>query len=131
MSELTKKLLISKNEVPISIGIGQRTLFLVPTKKARSIVELLMEYKIDNIEDDKKLIPASDVFQHLEDKYGKSGTILRGFRTRDGLTQVALAKKLKIPQTDISQIENGKRTIGKKMAKRLEKIFKTDYRVFL
>lgn len=56
---------------------------------------------------------------------------LRGLRRREGLTQVEMGKLLKIPQGNLSQMENGKRSIGKQIAKRLTKLFKTDYRLFL
>ena len=56
---------------------------------------------------------------------------LHGFRYRDGLTQAALGELLGIEQTNISKMEQGKRPIGKTIAKRLAKIFKTDYRLFL
>lgn len=38
---------------------------------------------------------------------------------------------LLIAQTNISQMELGKRTIGKNLAKKLAAFFKTDYRLFL
>jgi DNA-binding XRE family transcriptional regulator len=56
---------------------------------------------------------------------------LKGLRYREGLTQTALGNLLNIEQTNISQMERGKRPIGKMLAKRLAKIFKTDYRLFL
>ena len=56
---------------------------------------------------------------------------LRGLRAREGLTQVKMSTLLGIPQGNISQIEHGKRPIGKQIAKRLAKMFKTDYRLFL
>lgn len=127
MSEPMKK--HHTNEVQISFDRKKRKLFLIPKEKAKSLAELLSEYEIENLEDE--LIPAEEVFRDLDEKYGKSGAVLRGFRARDCLTQTQLAKKLKIPQTDISQMENGKRPVGKKMAMRLAKIFKTNYRVFL
>lgn len=117
------------NEVQISLDRGERKLFLIPKEKAAGLAQLLSEYEITYLENQS--VPAEEVFRNLDEKYGKSGAALRGFRARDGLTQIQLAKKLKVPQTDISQIENGKRPVGKKMAKRLAKIFKTDYRVFL
>jgi len=64
-------------------------------------------------------------------KYGEPGLALRGARAKAELTQEALAKKLGIPQYEISKMENEKRPISKKMARRLAKILKTDYRVFL
>lgn len=56
---------------------------------------------------------------------------LHGFRYRDGLTQTTLGELLGIEQTNVSKMEQGKRPIGKTIAKRLAKIFKTDYRLFL
>ena len=56
---------------------------------------------------------------------------LRGLRFREGLTQKALGKLLGIDQTNISKMELGKRPIGKTIAKRIAKIFKSDYRIFL
>lgn len=56
---------------------------------------------------------------------------LRGLRNREGLTQVALGKILETPQTNISKMEMGKRSIGKNMAKKLASFFKTDYHIFL
>jgi len=56
---------------------------------------------------------------------------LRGARKKEGLTQEELAQLLGISQNHISEMENGKRTIGKAMAKRLSNILKIDYRVFL
>jgi len=56
---------------------------------------------------------------------------LAGARYRKGLTQVQLADMTGIPQRHISEMENGKRTIGKKNAKLFADALKTDYRVFL
>jgi plasmid maintenance system antidote protein VapI len=47
------------------------------------------------------------------------------------MTQQELADKLEISQHHVSEMENGKRPIGKIMALRLGKFFKTDYRKFL
>jgi plasmid maintenance system antidote protein VapI len=56
---------------------------------------------------------------------------LRGARKREGLTQKELARLVEVSQTHISEMEHGKRPIGKDMAKRLAKILKADYRIFL
>lgn len=45
------------------------------------------------------------------------GVCLRGSRYREGLTQRQLADMTGISQRHISEMENGKRTIGKEMAK--------------
>jgi plasmid maintenance system antidote protein VapI len=42
-----------------------------------------------------------------------------------------LAELTGIPQRHISEMENGKRVIGKELAKRLGKALKADYKVFL
>jgi len=54
-----------------------------------------------------------------------------GLRHREGLTQVEMGNMLGIPQGNISQMEHGKRPIGKQIAKRIAELFKTDYRLFL
>ena len=59
------------------------------------------------------------------------GRALAGARYREGLTQVQLSEKTGIPQRHISEMENGKRAIGKELAKRLEKALNISYRVFL
>ena len=56
--------------------------------------------------------------------------MLRGSRNKANLTQKQLAGLLNISQHHISEMENGKRSIGKGMAKRLATIFKMDYRIF-
>jgi ribosome-binding protein aMBF1 (putative translation factor) len=60
------------------------------------------------------------------------GSALRGARHREGLTQRQLAEKTGIPQRHISEMESGKRQIGRERAKRLaETLNVADYRVFL
>jgi len=59
------------------------------------------------------------------------GKALAGARYREGLTQMQLSKLTGIPQRHISEMENGKRIIGKEMAKRLGKALNIGYKVFL
>ncbi len=59
------------------------------------------------------------------------GKALAGARYREGLTQMKLAELTGIPQRHISEMENGKRPIGKEMAKRLGKALNIGYKVFL
>lgn len=56
---------------------------------------------------------------------------LRGLRNREGWTQVELSNRTGISQTNLSKMENGKRSIGKNIAKKLAEVFKTNYRMFL
>lgn len=67
--------------------------------------------------------------EHLKD--GGVALSVRAKRKRAGMSQTALAKALGIKQANVSEIETGKRTVGKELAKRLEKIFSVDYRIFL
>ena len=54
---------------------------------------------------------------------------MKGIRYREGLNQKEFAKKIKISQSDLSKIENGKRSIGRMIANRIIKKFKLDKRV--
>lgn len=64
-------------------------------------------------------------------KFSEAGVMLRGCRYKKGITQLELAKALRVNQHHISEMENGKRPIGREMAKRLAEFFETNYRVFL
>ena len=59
------------------------------------------------------------------------GLALRGARYREGLTQAQLAQRVGVPQRHISEMENGKRPIGKAMAQRLGLALGINYKVFL
>jgi transcriptional regulator with XRE-family HTH domain len=59
------------------------------------------------------------------------GSAIRGLRLREGLTQEQLAHLLGVKRPNLSEMENGKRPIGKNMAKRLAQVLKTDYKIFL
>ena len=62
---------------------------------------------------------------------GEPAVLLKGLRYREGLSQLEFAKKLNISQTNLSAMENGRRTIGKELAKKIAEIFKVNYRIFL
>jgi DNA-binding XRE family transcriptional regulator len=59
------------------------------------------------------------------------GTLLAGARHRGGLTQRQLAEQSGIPQRHISEMENGKRTIGKESARKVADVLNDNYRAFL
>lgn len=111
----------------ITVGKNKTHLYLVPTIKAHSIEKLLEEYRVDG----EKMISSDEVFKHLVEEYGKAGTLIHGCRTRDNLTQVALAKKLGTSQSAVAAMESGARPVGKLVAKKLAEIFDTDYQRFL
>ena len=60
------------------------------------------------------------------------GKALRIYRENAGLTQAALGERIGgVPRQHISNMENGKRPIGKENAKRLAAALHVDYRVLL
>jgi ribosome-binding protein aMBF1 (putative translation factor) len=65
------------------------------------------------------------------EKYKKSGIVLRGARLRENMSQVELERKSGVGQNEISKIENGKRGIGEKVAKKLAKALHFDYQLLL
>ncbi len=56
---------------------------------------------------------------------------LRAYRLREGLTQKQLAERTGISQHHISELETGKRAIGKERAKKLAEALHCDYRLLL
>lgn len=112
----------------ITFGKRHQQVFLVPTAKANGILRLIEEYRVN---DENELVDAENAFDDLNKKYTKAGALLQGFRLRDELTQTQLAKKLETSQPAIAAMESGDRPIGKIVAKKLAKIFDTDYRNFL
>ena len=58
-------------------------------------------------------------------------TLLRGARYRENLTQQGLADLCGLPRRHISEMENGKRPIGKQNARKLGEALGVDPRVFL
>ncbi len=79
----------------------------------------------------KKRISWREVAKKEIRRFSEAGVMLRGCRYKKDLTQVELSEATGIQQNHISEMENGKRSIGKEMAKRLASFFKVDYRVFL
>ena len=84
-----------------------------------------------SIKVEEKVYSIDDVFGDIIDEYGEAAALLKGLRHRENLTQVEFAEKISVTQANLSAIENGKRTIGKDIAKRIAKIFNIDYRYLL
>lgn len=111
-----------------TIVVG-RAHFEVPKETAKAVLVLLKA----TVKDDQEMTLASEseVIRQLDSKYTRAGACLQGARLKEGLSQVDLAERLGILQTNISAMELGKRPIGKNMAKRIAKVLKVDYRTFL
>ena len=114
MLELTRKLTTTKC-VEVTYRVPVRSL-----GKAKKLLATL------GAEESTNSVPWRDVFPKFN-----ATVALRGARKKEGLTQEELANLLEISQTNISQMEHGKRPIGKKMAHRLAKVLNVDYRAFL
>jgi DNA-binding XRE family transcriptional regulator len=91
-------------------------------------IDILERYKVKV---DSSTIPVTELFSHLTQKSSESGVLLKGLRYREGLSQMQLAQKLNISQANLSAMENGRRNIGKELAKRIAEFFGLDYRIFL
>ncbi len=79
----------------------------------------------------RKSIPWREAFKEEIEKYSEAGMMLRAHRHSRKITQKALAEAIGVSQHHISEMENGKRSIGKEIAKRIGEYFKKDYRRFL
>lgn len=127
MSEHTKK-------HPIRAHSNHSTVYITHRHATYAIPKKIVEkYAIDKMpkKQKKKSIPIKELLDQLDVKYTRAGALLKGLRLREGLSQVAFAKKIKVTQANLSNMENGRRPIGKIIAKRIQKIFGTNYRYFL
>lgn len=75
------------------------------------------------------IIPAAEITPELDSNPG--GLYLKGVRYRDDVTQQELSRRTGIPRRHLSEMENGKRPIGKESAKKLAAALACDYRRFL
>lgn len=76
-------------------------------------------------------VSVEEVFAELTEEYSQAGALLKGLRARENMTQAEFAEKIAVTQANLSKMENGKRPIGKIVAKRIANIFDIDYRCFL
>lgn len=89
-------------------------------------VAIAEKYRLAN-----EAVDAESIFSEINTLYTKPGALLRGIRICENLTQIEMAKKIKVTQSDISQMESGTRRIGRTIAERIEKLFAVNYRLFL
>lgn len=117
------------SKVKVTAGSGRKAHRLaLPARQAREEEFITSRVKQAAFEES---VPAEKVLPELIDETMRPATMLRGARHKAELTQKELAAELEIYQHHLSEMENGKRTIGKDMAKRLANVFKCDYRLFL
>jgi len=103
-----------------------RLAFKVPHALVDKVLETMRGYGLC---EENEAVPWREVLNvHDEDL---PSACLRGGRTKEGLTQKQLSEITGIPRCHISAMENGKRPIGKKMARILAAALKLDARLFL
>lgn len=91
-------------------------------------IELIEQYKIA---DEEMLESIENILGDLIAEHGEPAVLLKGLRTKEGLSQVGFAKAVELTQQNLSAMENGRRSIGKEVAKRIAKKFDIDYRLLL
>ena len=118
MPELTKKPPIDESVTLTITG---------PLDRKEEVVALLEKHGFIDVSDS---IPWREAFED-HDETKEPGYFLAGARCKEGVTQKQLSKVTGIPQRHISEMENGKRPIGKTLAKKFGAALDVDYRVFL
>ena len=111
-------------KVVIQMPGKKKKFSFVPAKYLPKLEEFLEKYG-----QPEESIPWEELAASRIKKYGKAGLALRGARFREGLSQKELAKRSGVSQENVSKMENGQRTIGEKVAKKLAKALKIDYKI--
>ena len=101
--------------------------FIGPVNKVALAIKTLKPLGFVDMSD---TVPWRDAYPEYSEEE-LAGKTLTGARYREGLTQIQLSELTGIPQRHISEMENGKRPIGKETAKRLGRALNISYRVFL
>src|SRR6266446_10745381 len=78
----------------------------------------------------RETVPWREVFPPIPDAE-RPGRMLRAARSKEGVTQSQLAQLTGIPQRHISEMEHGKRAIGKARAKQLAEVLNVAYHLLL
>lgn len=110
-------------EVVLKIPGEKLTHAYIPTKSVGQLIAFLNKYKKSkNDTVDWKIVAKDSIAKHKQ-----AGMVLRGARFRENMSQKELASRSGVSQDNISRIENGKRGIGEKVAKKLAKPLKINY----
>lgn len=128
MSEHMRKHHINKD-------ISYKVIIEMPKKNISSFVPAKylekLEAFLEKYGESSGSIPWEDLAADDIKKYGKGGIALRGARYRERMSQKELAKRSGVSQENISKMENGKRRVGEKVAKKLAKILRIDAALLL
>ena len=114
----------------IKVAVGNEN-FNLPAKEVKILLSLIKT--IDNAYRPimSKHIKWPDVYKENFKNRPEWAVCLRAARYKKSLSQRELSEKSKIPITTISKYENGERAISITQAKKLAKVLRTNYKVFL
>ena len=108
------------------IVIPNMARFIGPPDKIREVRKFATSLGLSDIED------TVDYREAFPEFAGKGRQVaVRAYRMREGLTQDQLAVRTGIARRHISDMENGRRPIGKENAKKQGQALHADYRMFL
>lgn len=113
---------VKKPRIDVHISGKGEQLVLESLRKIYSDVEVSEDDQVVDIEQTEWYQSTAAVLH--------AGDILATYRDNADLTLDLLAEKSGIPKPNLSAMENNKRTIGPKTAKKLAKVFGCDYRCF-
>ena len=100
--------------------------FTVPLTRVEEAMRTMQGMGFEPVRD---MVSSRKVLPYTDEEM--PGVLLSGARYREGMTQVQLSEKTGIPRRHISEMENGKRTIGKQNARKLGAALHVDPRLLL
>ncbi len=118
--------MLAPTKKPLTEGVAEIR-FVGPRETLERLAVLARELGVRQVE---AAVPWRELFPEWDDAR-LPGMSLAGARHKEGLTQRELSARTDIPQRHISEMENGKRPIGKEMAKRLAESLHVSYKIFL
>lgn len=114
-------------QVVITTPTTKKMSYQISFSHINELEALLKKYS----EDDDVPIAWDVLAKERIEKHKKAGLVLRGMRYRENLSQRQLAQKSHVSQNEISKIENGKRSVGEKVARKLASALNMDYRLLI
>ncbi|WP_428770362.1 helix-turn-helix transcriptional regulator [Treponema sp. HNW] len=102
----------------------------IPAELLTFVRSQYTEVTVEDDDEEYVEIVETEWYKNIQKELTPAKT-LKLLRRRDNLTQAALSEKLGIPVQNISGMENGRRTISIRMARKLADVFGTSYQNFL
>jgi DNA-binding XRE family transcriptional regulator len=137
MLELTKKRPTENATLLVTCGKSKLTKVKAVLSKLECKVRLVKPLQTASsvapaATESRKEAPEKEWYT-IEELFPQSapGRALRAYRNREDMTQKQTAEAAGISVQNLSHMENGRRPIGKEMAKRLAKVLNTDWRLLL